>query len=306
MKETDLAIYHNTLAKKVLFDGKRATGVRVSTSGLEYTLKANKEVIVSGGTFHSPQLLMVSGVGPREKLSGLGIDVVSDLPGVGQNLQDHVWFGPSYRVNVVTHSALHNATFRALAQEQYLSTQSGIATNGGGDIAGWEKLPHPQRGALSQDARNALAAFPNDWPELEYLMVNAYAGDSKNYIRDAPKDSNNYAAVLAALVAPLSRGKVTIASADTVDLPIVDPNWLGDRTDEELLVAGVRRVRELMDTPIMRSVTIGEEVYPGRNVSTDEQILEALREAAMTVWHAASTCMLSSCKALVTNCTNRR
>ena len=299
LAKTVLAVYKDTLAKKILFEGTRASGVLVNTAGRAYTLHATKEVIVSAGAFHSPQLLMVSGVGPPDTLSKYEIDVVAALPGIGQNLQDQLFFGPSHRVNVVTHSALgHDPAFRAAAEATYLAHQTGPLGNGGGDFAAWEKLPEPQRAALSPAARAALASFPPDWPELEYLMFDGYAGDSRNFILGAPRDAYSYATLVAAQAAPLSRGTVSIRSADTADLPVVDPKWLSDPTDRELLLAGFKRAREVLASPAVRSVLVGEEVYPGANVTTDEQILEAIREAAMTVWHPSATCKSKFSQAL--------
>lgn len=100
---TNLKIFTSTTAKKIIFDSnKKATGAVVESGSQSYTFTANKEVIVAGGTFQSPQLLMVSGVGPKAQLEGLGIPVVADRPGVGQNLQDHIFFGPSYKVKTQT------------------------------------------------------------------------------------------------------------------------------------------------------------------------------------------------------------
>lgn len=97
---TDIKVYLHTLAKKVLFSNTNvASGVQVETLGIPYKLTARKEVIVSAGAFQSPQLLMVSGVGPRDTLEGLNIPVISELPGVGQNMWDHVMFGSTHEVN---------------------------------------------------------------------------------------------------------------------------------------------------------------------------------------------------------------
>lgn len=106
---TNLKVFTLTMAKKILFDtNKKATGVTVESLLIPYTLKATKEVIVSAGAFQSPQLLMVSGVGPAEQLQQQNIPVIADLPGVGQNMQDHIFFGPSYRVSVPTLTEVAN------------------------------------------------------------------------------------------------------------------------------------------------------------------------------------------------------
>ena len=100
---TNLKVYPATQGQRILFDAdKKAIGVQVASAGLPFILSANKEVIVSAGTFQSPQLLMLSGIGPADQLRGLGISILVDRPGVGQNMTDHAFFGPSYRVNVNT------------------------------------------------------------------------------------------------------------------------------------------------------------------------------------------------------------
>lgn len=132
----NLIVYTNTLAKKVLFDGTTATGVEISTAGYPYTLTANKEVIVSAGAFQSPQLLMVSGVGPKDILEEYDIPVVANLGGVGQNMWDHVLFGPSYRVKVVTSSSLAMGDNLYVNSAEFSSEQDGIFASPGGDFLG--------------------------------------------------------------------------------------------------------------------------------------------------------------------------
>lgn len=120
-----LTVYHLTLAKKILFDDdKTATGVLVDTQGKEYLLSARKEVIVSSGVFGSPQLLMVSGVGPADLLESLDIPVISDLPGVGQNFEDHVYVGVTHAVNAPTISALQSKSYAAEQAALYNSPQA--------------------------------------------------------------------------------------------------------------------------------------------------------------------------------------
>ena len=139
---SNLIVYQNTLAKKVLFDeSKKATGVAMETSGLgsgsiTYTINATQEVIISSGAFRSPQILMVSGIGPEETLRNNGIEVLASLPGVGQNMWDHIFFGPSYGVNTVTHNFLGNPEYAAQATQEYVTSRTGILTNVGGDLLG--------------------------------------------------------------------------------------------------------------------------------------------------------------------------
>ncbi|APA10037.1 hypothetical protein sscle_05g048070 [Sclerotinia sclerotiorum 1980 UF-70] len=289
---SSLRVFNGTLAKKILFNGTTASGVLVNTSGEEYRLFAKNEVILSAGAFQSPQLLMISGVGPKSTLNQYNIPIISELPGVGQNMWDHVVFGPSYQVSVITHSAVSNASYLELATEQFYKNGSGMLGNPGGDLIAWEKLPNSYRKSLSKATLNELATFPKDWPEIEYLILDAYAGNRSNPIAYAPKTPYMYAAPAAALVAPLSRGNVTISSTDTADPPLINPNWLSHPADQELAVAAFKRVRELMNTDEMKSITIGSEIFPGLDVSSDAQILESIKNYSTMVFHASATCKM--------------
>ena len=137
--------------------------------------------------FQSPQMLMVSGIGPADVLSQHNIPVVSHRPGVGQNMWDHFLFGASYRVTALTHSALGNPSSLQQAITEYRANGSGLLGNPGGDIIAWEKLPIPQRTYLTPSTRATLDSFPADWPEIEYLILDAYTGDNQNYIQGAPR-----------------------------------------------------------------------------------------------------------------------
>ncbi|KAL9055652.1 MAG: hypothetical protein Q9206_003054 [Seirophora lacunosa] len=290
---TSIVVYTRTQASKILFDANNtATGVSVQTAGLPYTLHARLEVILSAGVFQSPQLLMLSGIGPRETLENQGIPVLADLPGVGQNLWDHAYYGVSFRVNVDTSSRLSNdPIYAAQAAENYTSTQTGPLTAVGAFI-GFEKLPASYRQNLSASARERLdSAFPDDWPEIEYLIESAFDGYNTNYTAVDPNDGYQYATISSALVAPLSRGNVTISTADPTQPPVINPNWLTDPADVQLAILAFKRVREIWG--YMNGTTIGEEYFPGTaEVATDEEILGFIRKALVQLWHAAGTCKM--------------
>ncbi|TDZ53041.1 Dehydrogenase patE [Colletotrichum trifolii] len=292
----NLKVYTLTLAKKILFDGnKKATGVVItSNAGITtYTLKARKEVILSAGAFQSPQLLMVSGVGPRDQLQKFNIPVVAERPAVGKGMEDHVFFGPTWRVKVQTLTRLANDLLYTAAQFAipYSVFKQGPLTNPVCDFLGWEKTP---RGLISDDAAAVLdAEFPPDWPEIEYLTAPGYVGDFANLLLTQPRDGFQYATILGGLVAPLSRGTVTLASADTKDLPLIDPNWLTDPTDVSVAVATFKRLRQAFASNAMRPVLAdSKEYYPGPGVVTDAQILQNIRKSVMTIWHASCTCRM--------------
>ncbi|QDS73883.1 hypothetical protein FKW77_007045 [Venturia effusa] len=291
----NLKVYVSTLAKKILFNSnKKATGVVVSTAGIQYTIAARKEVIVSAGAFQSPQMLMVSGIGPSSQLQANGIKVIQELPGVGQGMQDHVFFGPSYRVKVETFTRLANDLLYVLGQfiGPYSIQKQGPLTNPVCDYLGWEKVPQELREKFPDSVLEDLSNFPNDWPELEYLSAPGYIGNFGSLFRDQPKDGFQYASILAALVAPLSRGNVTIISSDTLIKPLINPNWLTSPTDQAVAIAGYKRVRQAFASNFMKGVVIGDEYFPGKAVQTDAQILDTIRKTVHTVWHASCTCRM--------------
>ncbi|KAH1489306.1 hypothetical protein LV164_002717 [Aspergillus fumigatus] len=293
-------IYINAMAQKILFDeNKAATGVQVSTAGtfgtppVSYTLNARKEVIISAGAFQSPQLLMVSGVGACDQLSKFGIDCIHDLPGVGQNLQDHVYFGSVRRVNVLTASASANDPSLATREvEQYLANATGPLSIFGAGYYGFEKLPEPYRSQLSETSIQALSSVPRDWPEIEWLPVNSWIGDGSNYMTGDPSDGHNYATIATALVAPFSRGSVTLADASMNTPPVIDPQWLVDPTDVDLAFQSFKRQRQVWEVLVRMGIADAREAYPGEHVQTDSQIREYLAKSVIPVFHVAGSCKM--------------
>ena len=294
LKSPALKVHPLTLAKQILFDAnKKATGVRVDTAGVSYVLSASKEVILTAGTFNSPQLLMVSGVGPAATLQGLKIPVVADRPAVGQGMQDHLFYDIAYRVNGITLTALsNNPAFAAEQAELYNDKAAGLYTSPNTDTIAWEKIPASLRLNWSNKTKSALAAYPADWPEVEYLSISSYLGDMQHSRSPGPLDGFNYASLAAALVAPRSRGNLTITSADTSVAPLINPNYLTEQSDVDIVVASFKRIRQFYATKAMQNFVIGDEYYPGKGVATDKQIENHIRKNFNTIWHATSTCAM--------------
>ncbi|QSZ35459.1 hypothetical protein DSL72_008329 [Monilinia vaccinii-corymbosi] len=290
----DLKVYHLSLAKKILFDeSKKATGVLLETSGYPFTLTAKKEVILSAGAFGSPQLLLASGVGPAAELSAVGIDVIADRPGVGKNMQDHPYYGITYRVNAPTSSKISSdPAFAAEQASLYEKTPAaGMYTSTNTDVLGWEKIPAKYKSKWSNETQAALAEYPADWPEVEYLSVSAFPGKLLIGGTD-PGDGFNYATISAALISPRSRGTITITSPDTNVAPLIDPGFLTEQSDIDIMIASFKRVREFFATDALQSFVIGDEYFPGFNTSTDAQIEDAIRSSFSPVWHASCTCSM--------------
>ena len=148
------------------------------------------------------------------------------------------------------------------------------------------------RNLLSNADLATLSTFPADWPEIEYLSMTGYLGYQQNYNRDAPKDGYQYTSVSTSLVAPQSRGTVSISSPDMADPPVIDPNWLTHPTDQAVLIAGFKRLRQMFGSKTMQPVLVGGEAFPGKNVQTDAQILETIKRSMSTVFHASASCAM--------------
>ena len=197
-------------------------------------------------------------------------------------------FSPAYAVNVITHSALAYPPFPLEQAQLYNTNRTGILTNPGGDILGFEKLPE---GYVSPAIRAELDALSPDWPDVEHLFLDGYFGYA-NDSSGAPTDGRNYVSSSCALTNPFSRGNVTISSPNTEDYPVVNPNWLLDPRDQEVAVAAFKRAREVLTQPQTQSVLIGEEVFPGLNTSSDDQILNLIAQSAASSYHASCTCAM--------------
>lgn len=295
LDDPDYTVYTRALAKQILLSNDatpKATGVLVDTEGFEYVLSANKEVIVSAGCFGSPQLLQVSGIGPADVLGAAGIPVAVELPGVGQNMQDHIYFSVTHEVNVVTLSALQDPAFAAAAAAEFDERGAGIYSNPATDVLGWEKVPAALRANMSNSTLGALAAYPADWPELEFISLAAYVGDAEESRTGAPADGREYGALAVALCTPRSRGTVAVTSADARVPPAINPNFLTDQADVDVAVAGFHRARQFWATDALAPLRIGDEVYPGAQVQTDAEIHENIKKSFNTVYHGACTCAM--------------
>ncbi|KAI3401496.1 hypothetical protein diail_10930 [Diaporthe ilicicola] len=286
IRDTGIIVYSHTLATRILFDGTQAVGVSVNSQGVEYTLSANKEVILTAGTFHSPQLLQVSGVGARAQLEALSIPVVADIPGVGQNLQDPILISVAYDISTPSAQALTNdPALNPGLVDEYLRTGSGPYSSAAGFLA-HERLPSPALAALSQATRDRLASVPPDWPQLSFVAGSFSAG---------PGHTRGSLAAYLPLV--FSRGNVTAPSASVVDPPLINLNWLSDPADAELAVAAVRRLRAAWASPVANTPGFKagpEEAGPGAAVQTDEQVLEWVRASAGQIWHPVSTAAMGT------------
>jgi choline dehydrogenase len=258
----------------------------VRTGTANYFLTARKEIILSAGAFQSPQLLMVSGIGPAETLAKHNITLLADRPGVGQNMWDHIDIEVTWKVGVDGFNTLANSTF-ADQQARLFHNEPASSMYGsyGANYIGWEKLPERYRSNLSNTAVSELATFPADWPEIEYKIASVYMSGVEG-------DHNGYGTFVIVPVTPTSRGNITLQTNSMLDPPIINPYWLASKTDKELALQALKRGRAIISSVAMQSILIGNETAPGQHVQTDEQLNEYIRHNFFMNWHAASTCRM--------------
>ncbi|KAL5372665.1 hypothetical protein DPSP01_013326 [Paraphaeosphaeria sporulosa] len=281
LANTSLKVYSHSIVAKILFDGDSARGVKVATNGTTYELSARKEVIVSAGTFHSPQLLMVSGIGPKATLDQLGIPVIADLPGVGQNLRDPISIGTSHLVNTISSQTItSNPITEPEALRQYEEEAAGPYSSAAGWIA-YERLTSKLRSTLPQSTQEKLAALSPDSPELSFI-AGAFA----------LPNGTSQGAMSAIICNTFSKGSVSIRSANISDQPIIDLGWLSNPADTDVLIAGIKRLRQIWASETARNITLGAEVRPGEGVCTDAELLEYVKANAQQIWHPSSTCSM--------------
>ena len=189
-------------------------------------------------------------------------------------------------MNVTSNSQLlNNPAFTAKAVQSYQNDQTGPLASVSGDLFGWEKVPEPNRNRLSPATIAQLAKFPADWPEIEYVPIDTVVPPAGA----APTD--NFIAFGVALLTPISRGSVTINSTSTSVRPLIDPNWLFEKADQEVAVQALRRIREIA----ANSGVVVEEVAPGPKVQSDADLLAWIQENASLIYHASATCKHGHC-----------
>ncbi len=272
LQRPNLTILTNALASRVLIEGQRAVGVAyLDRSGQTVEVRARREVVLAGGAINSPQLLLLSGVGPRAELERHGIPVAHELPGVGQNLQDHLDI-------VVAHRDRRRASYGfALSFLPRL-------------IKGIVDYVRHRRGFLTSNLAEAGGFVKTDLglplPNIQYHLTSTILDDHGRRIW------HGYGYSLHACdLRPKSRGALTLNSADPRDPPALQPNYLSHPDDLETLLAAVKTCRKILAAPAFDGYR-GRELFPGEAVQSDDELREFIRRRAETIYHPVGTCKM--------------
>jgi choline dehydrogenase len=267
----NLRIETEALATKLVLEGRRVVGVQYRQRGAERTARAGNEVILCGGAYNSPQLLQLSGIGPAALLQAHGIDVKHDLPGVGENLIDHLQARMMFRCTkaITVNDVLGTPWRQWMAGAQWMFTRSGPLTISAG------------HGVIFFRTDQRMAT-----PDVQIHFI----GFSTDRIGTRLHPFPGFTATVCQ-VRPESRGYCRIVSNDPAVAPEILCNYLATETDRRTNVEGLKILRRIMQAEPMRPY-IAEEIAPGPSVSTDEEWLEFCRQYGTTVYHPVGTCRM--------------
>jgi choline dehydrogenase len=264
---------HATVTRVVMENG-RATGVEYVKDGQVHVARAAREVILSAGTLQSPQLLQLSGIGPADHLRSLGIPVAADLPGVGQNLQDHYQIRLLLRLSqrISLNDEVRNPVKLAKMGLDWLLHGSGALTVGAGQVGGGACTKYAEAGR--PDIQFNVMPLSVDKPGTP---LHRYSGFTSSVWQCHPQ----------------SRGEVLINSTDPLAQPRIAPRYFSAEHDRRVMIEGVRILREIHEQSPFRELW-DEEVLPGPSKSSDEDLWEVIRSQGGTVFHPVGTCRIGS------------
>lgn len=267
-RRPNLTIITRAQTTRVMIEDGRAAGVAYVQEGQERTAGAAREVVLAAGAVNSPQILLLSGIGPADELRALGIDPVIDLPGVGRNLLDHLTTG------VIV---------------QTTRTDTLLAARSRAELA---KYVLARRGMLTSNIAEAHAFIRSgpdlEWPDLELLFAPVPFVD---HGRGQPPAHGYTIGVI--LLQPKSAGTVRLASADPLEPPLIDPNYFAEPDDVRVAVAGMRRALEVLSTAPLAEV-IGAPIHPRQWPASNEEWADAARAGAETLYHPVGTCRMGT------------
>jgi choline dehydrogenase len=274
LERSNLAVRSHAHTTKLLFEDKVCVGVEYAhdAKSPRSQVFANKEVLVCAGAVHSPQILMLSGIGPTEKLSALGIEVVADSPDVGQNLQDHLDVLLLQECSQpITAYSYNRGIKQYVTALEYMFKKSGFGRENFLESGGFAK------------SREGL-----DRPDLQFHFVNALVVNHGNVT--VQKDGFS---IHVCQLRPESRGEITLNTADPFDAPLIDPNYLATEEDRRALREGFKMARNIVAQAAMDPFR-GPEFKPGAAIQTDAQIDDYIKTTAETIYHPVGTCRMGS------------
>ncbi|KAF4784731.1 hypothetical protein HER10_EVM0011723 [Colletotrichum scovillei] len=297
----NLLILHDSPVQSITF-ARNATGTPVASGvvfidhslGRHRVISASKEVIVTLGTFQSPQMLMVSGIGPKATLEAFDIEPVAINENVGQHMMDHNVYSISATVvpEASTHYLMFNTTNVQASQDEYYSTGKGVYTAPGGITNGFQELSSEQLESIGAGA--VIEAGLTNRSTVEFLFESFFYPNSPGPTYEPSADGSYISITVSSMVA-LSKGNITIQSSGMSDAPIINPNYYSHPADRAIAVNAFRDARKILAHAAFANMTVGPdhgEVAPGvANIASDDDdaIFEYVKATTVPNWHASGT-----------------
>lgn len=266
------------LATRVVFEGRRTAGVEYLAGGEKRLARAAREVILCAGSVQSPQLLELSGIGQGERLQRLGIPVVADVPGVGENLIDHLQVRCTYECTLpVTINDLVNSFWHRMGVGlKYLLTRKGM-------LAATSSMAHAVTRTRPERER----------PDVKVQIYHISGKDRYSRSQAAGIDPYSGFSIGGFLIHPESRGSIHARSPDPLEAPLIEPNYLAHEADRRGTVDLLKLVRRIAAQPALREVIVAER-RPGPETTDDDGLLAYARETGQTSWHQIATCRMGN------------
>jgi choline dehydrogenase len=277
LKRPNLTVITGALVRKLVMDDRRVTGVEYERDGNVEAVGATREVVLSAGVIGSPQILMLSGIGPAAELKALGIEPAHDLPGVGKNYQDHICTTVQYTSPTTVPYGISWRTlpWGAWSVLKYLLFRRGIFANNMLHAGGFVRtMPGLSR------------------PDLQFIFMPVFR-DAKGRM-----GIGHGFGLMPIVLRPESRGELKLATADPHDAPLIDPNFLSEGRDVDTLLRGLKIARRLLNARQFDPYR-GEEANPGRDVESDSALVDYIRKTAFTAYHPVATCSMGQGPAAV-------
>jgi choline dehydrogenase-like flavoprotein len=268
LSRPNLKVETHAHATRILFEGRRAIGVEIRQNGALRRIMARKEVILSAGAIASPQILQLSGIGNGALLQEHGIPVVHHLPGVGENLQDHLQLRPIFKVSGVR---TLNEEYRSLLKKGQMAFEYAFFRKGPLTMA------PSQLGAFTRSSPDY--ATPNLQFHIQPLSLDKFGEDPHPFPAFTASVCN---------LRPTSRGSVRLRSGDAADAPSIRPNYLSAEEDQRVAVDALRLVRHVVSMPALQKYR-PEEYRPGAQLTSDAELLNGARDVGTTIFHPVGT-----------------
>ena len=274
----NLDIETHAQVHRLHFDGRRVVAVDYAVKGVPRQARTAGEIILSAGSIGSPQILQLSGVGPGAVLQGLAIDVVHDLAGVGENLHDHLQIRSIYKTHdpITLNDEVNNPWRKMLIGLRYIMFRSGPMSLGASQVVVFTRTESDL-----------------ETPDIQFHLQPLSASSPGEGLHKFSAFTSSVCQLR-----PESRGRIVLTSPDPTAYPAIHPNYLSTAKDQQVVVGAMKVARRLSETSVL-SPMISEEIDPGPDVQTDEQLLDHARNVGETIYHPTGTCKMGNDEAAV-------